>query len=207
MLLGRFVALNRQRSPWVRESPTDQRSAALAHACALDEFEDGRTRDANLLCNRSTSQSPRALNRSTSLRYAATFSGRPSLTPHRLARAKPALILSTATARLNSEIASSMSPKKRTPERRSKLTRLLSLRNSMGGRHRLTLPCARAQVSCVFGPAQLIIDPCPLGHCEARNCEIDKCLDEETGITEITGYCSSCERYWTQFKKGDKWIL
>ena len=47
---------------------------------------------------------------------------------------------------------------------------------------------------------------CPLGHCEARNCEIDKCLDEETGITEITGYCSSCERYWTQFKKGDKWI-
>ena len=47
---------------------------------------------------------------------------------------------------------------------------------------------------------------CPLGHCEARNCEIDKCFDEETGITEITGYCSSCER-WTQFKKGDKWIL
>jgi hypothetical protein len=52
---------------------------------------------------------PRAFNRSTSLRYAATFSGRPSLTPRRRARAKPALILSTATARLNSEIASSVS--------------------------------------------------------------------------------------------------
>jgi hypothetical protein len=54
---------------------------------------------------------------------------------------------------------------------------------------------------------QILETTCPLGHCEARNCEIDKCLDEETGITEITGYCSSCERYWTQFKKGDKWIL
>ena len=54
---------------------------------------------------------------------------------------------------------------------------------------------------------QILEMTCPLGHCEARNCEIDKCLDEETGITEITGYCRSCERYWTQFKKGDKWIL
>jgi hypothetical protein len=54
---------------------------------------------------------------------------------------------------------------------------------------------------------QLLEMTCPLPDCEARDCDIVKCLDEETGITEITGYCSHCERHWTQFKKGDKWML
>ena len=44
-------------------------------------------------------------------------------------------------------------------------------------------------------------------YCEARDCDIVKCLDEETGITEITCYRSHCERHWIQFEKGDKWML
>jgi hypothetical protein len=50
---------------------------------------------------------------------------------------------------------------------------------------------------------QILEMTCPLPGCEARDARFVNCLDEETGITEITGYCS----HWTEFKKGDKWIL
>ena len=103
-----------ERSPWVsaqfRRRPS-QRHLLRHHTTAsswpiiLNTVELGMPSSLAILrpvlpCERS---------RATSSRCAFTVDGRPNLIPFAFAAAKPALIRSTATERLNSEIASSVS--------------------------------------------------------------------------------------------------